>query len=281
MTSQKQKHAIIRLLQDDDPETVHLVKEQLMQNGNEILEELKKLTLQSNVQVSRYATDVLHDILAREAREDFTLLCHFFNYDALENVCWTLCRCMHPEVDTQPYETQMKAWGRQFLFRSSAAISNQERVDKLVEFVHGELGFQGNTEDYYNEKNSLLSYVIDTRRGSPLSLTLVYMFIAECAGMKVCGVNLPGHFIARHGNLFFDPFHGGKVLSKKDCEEILSCQHLTFSERYLHPATARQIFIRILANLLHIYDLTGEREKHAQMNFWIRILIPQFPTLVK
>ena len=271
------KNAIIQLFQDDDPETVRLVKEQLVQGGREILSELKELVGERDFVVSQHATEVLHTVLEHDAKEDLTLLCHFFgdSHD-LGNVCWTLSRCLHPEIDTEPYETLIKSWGRKFLLQSSEAISSRERVKKLVQFVHGELGFYGNTEDYYSEKNSFLPYVIDMRKGFPISLTLIYMFIAERAGMKIYGVNLPGHFIARHGPVFFDPFHGGKILSKADCEKILSCQRLALSDRHLQPASPRQIFIRILANLLYSYDLTGERQKYFQINSWLQVLTHPF-----
>ncbi len=271
------RNAIIQLFQDDDPETVRLVKEQLAQGGREIVDELKELVAESDLLVSQHAAEVLHAVLERDAKEDLTLLCHFFgdSHD-LENVGWTLSRCLQPEVDTEPYEALIRSWGRQFLLRSSEAISNRERVRKLVQFVHGELGFNGNTEDYYSEKNSLLPCVLDMRKGIPISLTLIYMFIAERAGMKVYGVNLPGHFIARHGPVFFDPFHGGKILTKADCEKILSCQRLVLSDRHLLPATPRQIFIRMLVNLLYIYDLTGDRQKYSQINSWLQVLTSPF-----
>ena len=267
------KNAIARLFQDDDPETVRLVKEQLAQGGKEIVDGLQELVSGRNLLVSKHATDVLNEIKGRDAEDDFTLTCHFFSdYNGLENACWTLSRSIHPEVDTQPHELQIKSWGRQFLMRSSEAGSNRERVQKLAEFIHGELGFQGNTEDYYNEKNSLLPCVMEMRKGIPISLTLIYMFLAERAGMKVCGVNLPGHFIARHGEVLFDPFHRGKILNKEACEEILHCQDLVLADRHLHPATPRQILVRVLANLLYVYDLAGNQQKHAQIHSWLKAL---------
>lgn len=267
------KNAIARLFQDDDPETVRLVKEQLTQGGKEIVDALKKLVLQRNRLVSKHAADVLKEIQERDARADFTLLCHFFNNcNSLEHVCWALSRWIYPELDTAPYEAQMRSWGRQFLLRSAGAISNRQRALKLAEFIYGELGFQGNTENYYSENNSLLPRIIETRRGIPISLTLIYMFIAERAGMKVHGVNLPGHFIARHGETFFDPFHCGRILNREDCAEILTRQHLVLADHHLLPATPRQIFLRILVNLLYIYNLTGNLRKRSQVNSWIRIL---------
>ncbi|PWU08356.1 MAG: hypothetical protein C5B47_04845 [Verrucomicrobia bacterium] len=271
------RNAIIQLFQDDDPETVRLVKEQLAQGGREIVDELEELVAEPDLTVSQHATEVLHTVLQQDAKEDLTLLCFFFDdTHNLEHICWTLSRCIQPEVDTRPYKALIKDWGRKFLLRSSEAISSRERVTKLVQFVHDELGFCGNTDEYYSEKNSLLPWVINMRRGIPISLTLLYMFIAERAGMKVSGVNLPGHFIAKHGSVFFDPYNAGKFLDRADCEKILCSQRLALSDRHLEPATPRQIFIRMLVNLLYLYDLQGNREKYSQINSWLQVLTNPF-----
>jgi regulator of sirC expression with transglutaminase-like and TPR domain len=114
--------------------------------------------------------------------------------------------------------------------------------------------------------------VIETRTGIPITLTLLYMMVAARAGMCVEGINLPGHFIARHGDLYFDPFHRGRILTTADCTAILAKQHLTLQKCHLADATARQILIRVLANLLYVYDLKRKRELHHKVNGWIRAL---------
>jgi regulator of sirC expression with transglutaminase-like and TPR domain len=145
-------------------------------------------------------------------------------------------------------------------------------VLQLASFMSGELGFRGNTEDYYSERNCLLPCVIETRMGIPITLTLLYMMVAARAGMCVEGINLPGHFIARHGDLYFDPFHRGRILTKADCMAIMAKQNLTLQKSHLADASARQILVRVLANLLYVYDLKNEREEHARVNAWIRAL---------
>ena len=79
----------------------------------------------------------------------------------------------------------------------------------LADFMADELCFRGNTDDYYSERNSLLPHVIETRMGIPITLAILYRMVAGRAGMKVDGINLPGHFIARHGEVLFDPFTKG------------------------------------------------------------------------
>lgn len=273
-----QQEAIVRLLQDNDPETVRLVKEQLAAAGDDALGALNSLVQFEDEQVSRHAREVLDLIADREAEDEFTLLCHLFgDHHDLERANWMLARALSPGVDFQPLETKVNAWGRQFLLKSSGAVSSRERVLLLANFMAGELGFRGNTEDYYSERNCLLPWVIETRMGIPITLTLLYMMVAARAGMCIEGINLPGHFIARHGDLFFDPFHRGRILTKADCVAIMAKQNLNLQKSHLADATARQILVRVLANLLYVFDLRHDAENHARVNAWIRALTTATP----
>lgn len=269
----EQREAIVRLLQDNDPETVRLVKEQLVQAGEDAVGELRDLSRCGEDSVASHVREVLSIIDGREAEDEFALLCHLFgDHSCLERANWMLARALIPGMDLGPLEAKVNAWGRQFLVQSSAAVSSRERVILLSRFMSGELGFRGNTEDYYSERNCLLPYVIETRMGIPITLTLLYMMVAARAGMCVTGVNLPGHFIARHGDLYFDPFHRGRILIRSDCESILEKQNLSLQECHLVNAGPRQILIRTLANLLYVYDLRQDRTKHARVNRWIKAL---------
>ncbi|MDD5198490.1 MAG: transglutaminase-like domain-containing protein [Terrimicrobiaceae bacterium] len=268
-----QKEAIVRLLQDNDPETVRLVKEQLAAVGEDARDDLASLAEFEDERVSRHAREVLDLIADREAEDEFTLLCHLFgDHHDLERANWMLGRALIPGIDFTPLETKVNAWGRRFLLKSSGAVSSRERVLLLANFMSGELGFRGNTEDYYSEKNCLLPCVIESRLGIPITLTLLYMMVAARAGMCVEGINLPGHFIARHGDLYFDPFHRGRILTKADCVSILAKQHLSLQKTHLADATARQILVRVLANLLYVFDLKHDLDNHSKVNAWIRAL---------
>ncbi len=268
-----QQNALVRLLHDDDPETVRLVKEQLASAGEEKISQLEELMRMDDECISRHAREVLATISGRTAEEEFSLLCHFFGEGAdIEQACWALARALDPGRCILPFEHKLNNWGREFLLRIAGAVSNRERVIRLSDFLAGELEFRGNAESYYCEKNSVLPRVIETRSGIPLSLTLLYMMVGSRAGMKIEGINLPGHFIARHGEVYFDPFHRGKILTRCDVEGILLRQGLELKECHLHPASPRQILLRVLANLCYVYDLTGEGQKREQMRHWMQAL---------
>ncbi len=268
-----QKEALIRLLRDNDPETVRLVKEQLKESGEDQIPALQELLCEADPCVCNHAREVLSAISGRTADGEFSLLCHFFGDGIdIEQSCWALARALHPGLSTLAFEHKLNVWGREFLVSISGAVSNRERVLRLAAFFAGELEFRGNGENYYCDRNSLLPRVIETRMGIPLSLTLLTMMIGSRAAMKIDGINLPGHFIARHGEVFFDPFHRGRILSRTDVEAILFRQGLELRDEHLQPASPREILVRMLANLLYVYDLQGDCAKHEQVLTWLRIL---------
>ena len=135
-----------------------------------------------------------------------------------------------------------------------------------------DLGFQGNAEEYYDPNNSLLSEVIESRRGIPISLAMLYVIVGRRAAMQIDGINLPGHFIARYERILFDPFHGGRILSRPDCEAILARQRLKTRSTYFAPASPRLVLMRMLANLVFIFERRGEPEKHELVMSWLKAL---------
>src|SRR5215467_2144433 len=137
--------------------------------------------------------------------------------------------------------------------RISPHDSESARVATLARFFGRELGFRGNADDYYSARNSLLPCVMDTRLGIPISLSVLYMIAAQRASVVVEGINLPGHFVVRHGAVLFDPFHEGRVLTTRDCAEILSHQKLSLHPSHLQAAHPRLILIRMLATLVNFF----------------------------
>jgi regulator of sirC expression with transglutaminase-like and TPR domain len=95
------------------------------------------------------------------------------------------------------------------------------------------------------------------------------MMVGSRAGMRIEGINLPGHFIARHSGVFFDPFHAGRILKLSDVKQLLVRQNIEFKESHLLPATPRQFLLRMLANLLYVYDLDEEDEKRDRIKEWM------------
>jgi regulator of sirC expression with transglutaminase-like and TPR domain len=131
----------------------------------------------------------------------------------------------------------------------------------LHEVLFDEGGLCGNTEDYYNPSNSYLPAVLNTKRGLPITLSLIYKIVAERLGLRTWGVGLPGHFLVaveeRPDNiLLIDAFAGGRVLTNEEAHERLQelfGPEMEWNSDMLKPASNRHWLTRILQNLLHIF----------------------------
>jgi hypothetical protein len=262
--------ALARLLNDADSSTLQLVTEQFAAMAEDDPGTVEGLAKSSHTAVAKAARGVLLALQGRAARDDFSLLCHFGGdqFD-IEQAAWLLARALNPGMPTAEHEERVNEWGIEFLSRIHGATTNAERVRMLGEYLCGELGFRGNSDCYYRAENSLLPQMLATRLGIPISLSLLYAMVGSRAAMKIEGINLPGHFLARHGEVYFDPFHGGRILARSDMEDILSRQGIEFRESHLLPATHRQFLMRILANLLYVYEMDADGERHAMVKGWM------------
>src|SRR5579884_1971928 len=93
------------------------------------------------------------------------------------------------------------------------------------EFLFEEMNFRGNTEDYYNPANSYLPAVLETHKGLPITLSLIYKLVAERLGLRAWGVGLPGHFLAAveidGAPMLVDTFAHGRTLTADEAHARL------------------------------------------------------------
>ena len=151
--------------------------------------------------------------------------------------------------------------------------SSEAMLAHLHDVLFEEELFQGNSEDYYNPLNSYLSAVLEMKRGIPISLSLVYKVVGERVGLRIEGVNAPGHFVCRvmtaEGWMIVDPYVGGGVLTAEEAFERM--EHVTGravprTPEYLAPATHSQWLSRMLVNLQHIFATNERRNDLAAMS---------------
>jgi regulator of sirC expression with transglutaminase-like and TPR domain len=134
------------------------------------------------------------------------------------------------------------------------------KIEHLNRYLFEERGFRGNSQEYYDPRNSFLNEVLDRRLGIPITLSVVYMEVGRRVGMPLQGIGMPGHFIMTYAEaeeeLYIDPFNAGRILSRAACEELLQDVYgeaVPFQETFLAPVSKKQILSRMLMNLKAIY----------------------------
>jgi regulator of sirC expression with transglutaminase-like and TPR domain len=187
-------------------------------------------------------------LLRRDARPDLTRI-------ALE-----IARDAYPDLEPGPYLERIEALAARVRDRAPAAAKTRQVLGQINWVLFVEEGFQGNTEDYYDPKNSYLNQVIERKIGIPISLSVLYRAVAYRLGLLMEGVNLPAHFMLRvdrgDETIFVDPFHAGALLDRQGCERRVAelvDRPVVLSDLELAPCGLDLVVTRMLRNLKAIY----------------------------
>jgi regulator of sirC expression with transglutaminase-like and TPR domain len=160
-----------------------------------------------------------------------------------------MVRTFVPEAD------ELRQWLRSeaALLRSRfAGRSGPTRARLLAERLAGELGFRGGDASCLELDHVLLDRVLQTRTGTPVALSLVYLLVARAAGLSVAGVGMPDHFLVRlHGPrpVLLDPFHGGRTVTKTDCVRYLKSLGHGHVREHLRDLSDREVLVHYLRSL--------------------------------
>ncbi|HET8840353.1 MAG TPA: transglutaminase-like domain-containing protein [Ktedonobacteraceae bacterium] len=144
--------------------------------------------------------------------------------------------------------------------------------------------FRGNRSNYYDPQNSFLNKVLERRLGIPITLSLLYMEVGKRLGLHIEGISLPFQFIVYcsfgETGIYIDPYERGKFLSEDDCRRRL-LQIFKHEEdleaHWLQPVDSKQVLVRLLDNLKHIYIHKGDFQRALQACDRILLLKPQIP----
>ncbi len=140
------------------------------------------------------------------------------------------------------------------------AQCGHERIEALRHVLVEAEAFRGNYEGFTRPENSYLNRVIDTRRGIPVSLSVIWLDLAEQLDWPLVGLTLPGHFIIRYDGvgdeLLVDPFNEGREITREQCSTMLSGlfgREFELTDEHMTPASERAILARMLGNLYAAY----------------------------
>jgi regulator of sirC expression with transglutaminase-like and TPR domain len=166
----------------------------------------------------------------------------------------------YSDLDVAGYLSRIDELAARVRARLGADPDVYSSVAALNWVLFQEYGFRGNRENYFDPRNSFLNEVLDRKTGIPISLSVVYMEVAQRIGLTLHGVGFPGHFLTKYrGNaeeIVIDPFNAGEIRSRESLENMLYKLYggkIPFHADFLAPVTTKQILRRMLTNLKMIY----------------------------
>ena len=187
----------------------------------------------------------------------------------------------YPDLDIPACLAQIDELAVAVTQRCGAVADVYRSLAALNCILFTERSFRGNRDDYFDPKNSFLNEVLARKTGIPISLSVLYIEVAQRIGLKLAGVGFPGHFLVKYAEsreeIIIDPFAGGEVRSREDLAGMIRQLYgdtVSFHAEFLEPVTKKQILQRMLANLKAIYRKKNDLVKSLTVLDRLIILDP-------
>jgi len=261
--AESQQRALEALLDDTSPAVRQALLTQFAQNSRESVSFLQGLARHSNRQLAWHASWYLRELNFSDPVSEFRHFIRSLNYE-LETGAILLSRTVNPAVDVGACCSQLETLAarcRELIVEPATA---REKCRVLNRVLFHEHGLRGNAEHYADPLNSFLDQVLIRRKGIPISLSIVYLLVAERIGLQLEPVGLPGHFMVgcyeETVPFFIDPFNAGFFLAASEVFDLLKESNLHASIIDLAPTPVREVLCRCCRNLVNHYTAASHPE---------------------
>jgi regulator of sirC expression with transglutaminase-like and TPR domain len=203
--------------------------------------------------------------------------------DDLFKGCAIIARYQYPDLDENKMKKQLHQIKQDVWLELHDDLTAIEKV-KIINHIMFEVHqFGGNITNYHAPQNSFINVVLETKKGNPVMLSVIYALVCKELGIPIYGVNLPQHFVLAYVNDFanlFDPSHKtlsdnilfyvnpfskGLIFNQGDVDSFIKQLNVEPETKYYLPCSNLDIIKRILNNLIYSFDKMGYAEKVQEL----------------
>lgn len=259
-----QRTALEALLDDPSPAVRTALLAQFTRHGRESVELLRWFASQPNRVLALHAVWYLRELNFSDPVSEFRGFIRSLNYE-LETGALLLSRTVNPDLDVGACCTQLDAMAARCRQLITEPATAREKCRVLNRVLFHEYGLRGNSDHYTDPLNSYLDQVLVRRKGIPISLSIVYLLVAERAGLNLSAVGLPGHFMVgcyeETVPFFVDPFNAGVLRNAGEVFALLRSGSVSANVTDLAPTPVREVLCRCCRNLVNHYSAAGAPEQ--------------------
>jgi regulator of sirC expression with transglutaminase-like and TPR domain len=277
---EKEFNALIRLLDDEDKEVYNHIENRILSYGKDAIPLLEDAWGQSfDAVLQTRIENIIHRIHfdALVAGLESWKELESQNHISLLDGAILVARYQYPDLDEEKIRSQINQLRRDVWMELNDNLTALEKVNVLNHIFFTVHGFAGNTTNYHSPQNSYINTVLESKKGNPLMLSLIYSVVAQSLDIPIYGVNLPEHFIlaykdtassdAAESRVFFyiNTFSKGTVFGRKEIDAFIKQLDLKPEPAYYEPCNNTDILKRLLRNLTYAYQKLNETEKVEEL----------------
>ena len=266
-----QINALISLLDDPDNEVFENIKHKLLSIGGEVIPMLEDAWEHSfDTLIQGRIENIIHKIQFENIINGLKNWAKEGNQKLLEGAI-LVAKYQYPDLNEKKIKKQLDQIKQDIWLELNDNLTALEKVKVINHIVFDVHGFSGNTTNFHAPENSYLNNVLESKKGNPLSLSILYIIIAQNLDIPIYGVNLPEHFILAYRDesknlpvltkdkddkIFFyiNAFSKGSVFSKKEVDAFLKQLKLSPNAIYYNPCSNFEIIKRLIRNLIQSHE---------------------------
>lgn len=282
--NEEQIDALISLIDDPDEGVYDQVRNQIVSLGESVIPRLEAYWEQDafgNLFQVRIE-DIIHEIQFSSVRLALKAWHDAGGEDLLDGML-ILNRFQYPDLEETEVRDAISRMRQDIWLELNDHLTAFEQVKVMNEIIFGVHGFRGNKRNYHAAQNTYLNQVLETKKGNPLSLSMLYVVLAESLDIPIHGVNLPHHFILAYEDRFnifeasqkpeeppkvlfyLNPFSKGTLLDRSEIERFLKHVKLKPEPRFFEPCSNQVMLLRAIHNLMFSYQHAGDTDKLREL----------------
>ncbi len=282
--------ALINLLDDPDELIYTQVKDKFVSFGTQVIPYLELAWENSfDMLMQKRIEDIIHYIQMDTLKSELRKWIEFDQDDLLKGSL-LLARYQYPDFDEEKIRKQIQQITQDVWLELNEDLTALEKI-KIVNHILFEVHqFGGNIANYHAPQNSFLNAVLETKKGNPVSLSILYILVCKQLNIPVYGVNLPEHFIVAYVDDFFNlikinddnaeadnilfyvnPFSKGIIFQRHDIDQFLGQLKLEPKPQFYKPCSNVAILTRVIRNLIYSYEKLGHEDKIEELKEILKI----------
>lgn len=286
--NQKKLQALINLIDDPNPFVVETVEKELLRENCSIIPALEE-KLQSCFDENSYEKieNIIKNLQFKQIKKLLRDWLKTGDQNFLEGVL-LVDRLLYYNLDQLKINQQIEHIKNSIWIELNNSLTILEKITILNYILFNVHGFSINHKNINSPQNCFLSNILDTKTGSPLSISILYIIITRLIGLSTQFIDLPKNpliaiadtRIARkiHGNtrssdtLFYvNPSNNGAIISQKEIEYHLTQNNYTPLQAYLPPQPDTYLIKLHLMFLMQAYQSAGFSEKEEKVKALYRM----------
>ncbi|MES2733719.1 MAG: transglutaminase-like domain-containing protein [Bacteroidota bacterium] len=268
--------ALVSLLDDEDKEVLLHVEQKIISLGDSVIPFLESEWENNfNPVVQKKLEELIHTLQFDSLKARLLAWKESEALDLLEGM-WLIATYQYPDLMLEKLKKELEQIYYEAWLDFKSDLHPFDQIKILNNVLFGKLKFGANTKNFHSPSNCMINIVLDSKKGNPISLCVIYMLVATKLKLPVFGVNLPNLFILTHktkdAQFYINVFNKGLIFSKSDIDNYIAQLNLSPSDIFYQPCNHLDIIKRVLRNLVMSFEKTGDTDKVQEIKILLQLI---------